>query len=63
MIVITVKELEDNFDYYLNLSSKEDVCVERDGEKITLFTNPETYTSLKKNYSNEQFFFIACLCS
>ena len=48
MIVITVKELEDNFDYYLEISSKEDVCVERDGEKITLFTNPETYTSLKK---------------
>ena len=48
MIVITVKELEDNFDYYLEISSKEDVCVERDGEKIALFTNPETYTSLKK---------------
>ena len=48
MIVISVKELEDNFDYYLDLSSKEDVCVERDGEKITLFTNPETYASLKK---------------
>ena len=48
MVIITVKELEDNFDYYLDLSSKEDVCVERDGEKIALFTNPEAYSSLKK---------------
>ena len=46
-------ELEDNFDYYLDLSSKEDVCIERNGLKIALLTNPESYASLKKNYSNE----------
>ena len=57
MVIITEKELEDNFDYYLSLSSKEDVCIERNGLKIALLTNPESYASLKKNYSNEQFFF------
>ena len=53
MVIITEKELEDNFDYYLSLSSKEDVCIERNGLKIALLTNPESYASLKKNYSNE----------
>lgn len=33
MVIITEKELEDNFDYYLGLSSKEDVCIERNGLK------------------------------
>ena len=48
MITITIKQLEENLDYYLEQSSKEDVLVLENGEKITLLTNPKAYASLKK---------------
>ena len=48
MISITIEELEKNFDYYLEQSSKEDVVILKDGFKIAVFTNPETYSSLNK---------------
>ena len=48
MITVTIKQLEENLDYYLEQSSKEDVLVVENGEKIAVFTNPQEYASLAK---------------
>ena len=40
---ITFSELERNLDYYLILSEKEDIFVEKDGEDISVLTNPDKH--------------------
>lgn len=42
MCYITATELKNNLGHYLELSSKEDVYVTKNGKVITVLTSPET---------------------
>lgn len=41
MCYITIEELKNNLDYYLNKSSNEDIYVSENGEIIACLTNPQ----------------------
>ena len=47
---VSFTELKNNLDYYLELSSKEDVCVTKNGKDIAILTNPrdKNYYEFKK---------------
>ena len=47
-MIITIEELEKNFDYYLEKSAEEDIYIVKDGEAISVMTNPEAASALSK---------------
>ena len=42
MKLISIKELESHLDYYLSLSSEEDILITKDEEVISVMTNPKS---------------------
>ena len=44
---ITIEEFEKDFDYYLELSMKEDVYIVKDKKDIAVCISPEQYCSLQ----------------
>ena len=46
---ITLKEFENNLDYYLELSKEDDVCVMNNDDIVTVLINPEKQKLLQIN--------------
>lgn len=44
---ITIEEFEKDFDYYLELSTKEDVYIVKDKKDIAVCISPEEYRSIQ----------------
>lgn len=44
---ITIEEFENDFDYYLELSTKEDVYIVKDKKDIAVCISPEQYRSIQ----------------
>jgi PHD/YefM family antitoxin component YafN of YafNO toxin-antitoxin module len=44
---ITIEEFEKDFDYYLELSTKEDVYIVKDKKDIAVCISPEQYRSIQ----------------
>ena len=44
---ITIEEFEKDFDYYLELSKKEDVYILKDKKDIAVCISPEQYRSIQ----------------
>ena len=47
MIYISIKELKNNLDFYLDKSQEEDVFVVQNNQIITVLTNPQLYALYK----------------
>lgn len=50
MCVITVTELKQNLDKYIEMSKREDVFVKEDGRIVTMLTSPSLRVSAAENF-------------
>ena len=49
MCYVSIEQLSENLDYYLEKSMQEDIYVTKDSDVISVLTNPQIYTLKKTN--------------
>lgn len=54
---VTIEELQNKLDYYLEKAIEEDVEIIENHTIIALLTNPVEFEKIKRRFSNEVFYF------